>query len=653
MILMMIPVCLIVNLFGQVDFGQVFTSILCLLFYGSALISLCLFIGSLFQNGITGFIISAVILAIFNSAHLITSYININNLLISIVKQLSFAWHFDAAGKGIIDTRDLTWLLGATVLFIILNDLIYKIKAGKKFLLNEKIFEVLIIFLCSIFMLNGTRWFTRIDCTKDKTYSLSKYTKSLISKVDEPLKITYYRSSALTKLYPTVRDISDFLVNYCSENKNVSFIIKDPDSDEKIQTLLQNYGVTSRQFRNIKNNSTEYINAYSAIILEYQGRWEVIPIILTADTLEYDLDGRLNYLITRNPRIVNIIIGNEMSLDEDYSYIVPWLNSQGFLCYPIDINDPDFETSLENTKGPLLVIGDDAIRVDHAIAIENYILSNKGNALFMLNPFSANLQSSWEISQNKNTDLIEILENWGVQFTNKIAADISCARITMYSSDENSSSENYIQQNINFPQWINILQQDNTKLGVTMFWPVQLNLTNENAVPYLVTSNYSWFYEADLKHPDKVIESNPFIIQEEDNSLKEKLSQIVAAKITGKLQGYYNQGSTENAEVIVLSDQYFLNSLLNGYIGKDYEGDYRNFDFATNVLLELNNEPELAALHSKISNDTSLSKITDVEQFMNYRNVVIIILFIIIPILIIVLRVIVFILNLRKLKNVR
>ena len=38
-------------------------------------------------------------------------------------------------------------------------------------------------------------------------------------------------------------------------------------------------------------------------------------------------------------RIVNIIVANGLSLQEDYGYVVPWLESQGFICNQINIHD--------------------------------------------------------------------------------------------------------------------------------------------------------------------------------------------------------------------------------------------------------------------------------------------------------------------------
>ena len=73
-IFMMLPVCLLINLFGSTDPGQIFTSFICLLFYGACLISLCLFINEPIPNSIAAFTVSTIIFAVFNSRHEITLF---------------------------------------------------------------------------------------------------------------------------------------------------------------------------------------------------------------------------------------------------------------------------------------------------------------------------------------------------------------------------------------------------------------------------------------------------------------------------------------------------------------------------------------------------------------------------------------------------
>lgn len=620
-IAMMFPVCILVNLFGSIDAGQVFTGIFCLLLYGAAIISLCLFINELLPNGIAAFVISALLLAIFNSIHVVPLYFNLNNFASSICKHLSFAWHFDAASKGIIDTRDLLWLLSCTALFIFSKYLCIEIKKGRRYNKNQKLFITGLFLLFALVILNSTRWYKRFDFSKNKSYSVSAYTKKLTDTLDDNLTITYFRSGTLSRLYPQIRDVTDYVNTYSSLSNKIRCTIKDPDKDTDIQTMLQSYGVTTQQIQKSGSTSTEFINVYSSIVLEYKGMVQIIPFIMSSQTLEYDLNIRLRNLITGKNLVLNIIVGNGMNLSDDYSYIIPWLNSQGIASNPLYIDDPSFVQNLELAYGPLLVIGDSEINIENAIAIENYILQQKGNAIFAVTPYSCSIEEDWSITENRRTNIVEMLENWGVQFTDTIAADISCSRITMYSDDDT-------QEILNYPQWIDLLPQQFCPLGMTEFWPVSLNLS-QNAVPYLITSNAAWTYKADRSSPSRLIETNPFFIQQ-DSANHEKETLIIGAQITGGLSGLYNLAECEDSNIIVIPDQYFLNTLMTGYIGGEF-GDYRNFEFLGNCFLNLAGETELAKLQSKTTKDTSLYKINDMTQFAKLALLVYIMIFVVLP----------------------
>ena len=475
-----------------------------------------------------------------------------------------------------------------------------------------------------LILLNSQNYFRRFDFSKTKSYSVSSYTKTLADNLEDNLKITYYRSGTLAKLYPQIRDVSDFLTSYTLLDKKISYTIKDPDKDEQIRTMLENYGVTSQQIQNVGATTTSYSSVYSAIVLEYRGMTQIIPFIMSSQTLEYDMDMRIKNLIQAKNLVVNIVVGNGMSLDEDYSYIIPWLNSQGILANPLYIEDPSFAANLSLATGPLLVIGDSEINIDNAIAIENYILEQKGNAVFTVSPYSCSIEEDWSITSNYKTNIVEMLENWGVRFTDTIAADISCARITMTSDDDYTEV-------LNYPLWISLLPQQYCKLGMTLFWPVSLELS-QNAMPYLVTSPSGFTYKTDRASPKRLIESNPFYVTPESAADKQKSTLIIGAQITGALSGLYNFNSCSDSNIIVISDQYFLNTLMTGYIGGDF-GDYRNFEFISNCLLNLAGEGELAELQSKTTRDTSLYKVTDIQQFLKLRLLVFIILFAVIPLI--------------------
>ena len=640
-IILLIPAILLVNLLGSTDGGQIFTSFVCLIFYGAAVISLCGFIQNAFSNKISSFIISALVLVIFNSAHLFAVYINLPDFMISLVRSLSFAWHFDAAGKGILDTRDLLWLAGCAAFFIFLSDTVIQIKKGRRFNKNLRVRHILLPVISLLVMLNASRWYTRIDFSKNKTYSISKYTKSLVSRIESPVKITYYRSSSIAKLYPQIRDVADFLTEYAAQSRKISLLIKDPDKDAATRAMLENYGIASQQLRTVSGTSTEYLTVYSAIIIEQDGNTEAIPFTMAANTLEYDLDGRLRHLISGTSRIVNIVVGNGLSLADDYSYVIPWLQSQGFLCNALYIEDSAFAQELENTTGPLLVLGDSQINIENAIAIESYIL-NKGSALLAISPYTADIENSWYITAAPRTNLIEMAENWGLRFLPQITGDISCARITMYADDNNQT------QLLNYPLWPSLMAQQNAPLGMTLFWASPLELydveDNIKITPYLLSSPAAYGIDEDKSSPEKLFETNPFLVEKSGlgsgaASGTSYTTKVLGAEIRGSLTGLFNAATAENSHLIIIPDQYFVSTLMNGYIGGD-SGDYRNFEFLTNALLKLNGEEELAALQSRTIRDTSLYKVTDLVQMNTLRLITYIMLFVILPLLLIAIGVI-------------
>ncbi len=633
LLMLLLPAVLLVNLFGSTDGGQIFTSLICLVFYGAAVIALCSFIQTTVSNKVSSLIISALVLVIFNTAHLFALYIQLPAFLVSFFRLLSFAWHFDAAGKGIFDTRDILWLASTAVLFILLSELTVQIKKGRQFSKNLKVSHILLPFICLLVMLNSTRWYKRIDFSKNQTYSISKYTKALTSRIENPVKITYYRSSSIAKLYPQIRDVADFLTEYSNQNNKINLIIKDPDKDSASRSMLENYGIASQQFRTVSGTSTEYLTVYSAIVIEYEGNAETIPFTMTANTLEYDLDGRLRHLISGTSRTVNIVAGNGLSLSDDYGYVIPWLQSQGFVCNAFYIEDPAFVEELSLSSGPLLVLGDSEINIEQAIAIEDYILRGKGSALLAISPYVADIENSWYITAAQRTNLIEMVENWDVRFMPEITSDISCARITMYADDNNETKL------LNYTLWPSLMPQKNAYTGMTLFWvtPLEISQGSETASPYLLSTSAAAGYAEDKTSPEKIFETNPFLLAENGGltaSGSARGTKILGAEIRGALEGLFNAERSENSHIIVIPDQYFVSTLMNGYIGGD-TGDYRNFEFLTNALLKLNGEEELADLQSRTTRDTSLFKVTDAMQFNTLRLITFIILFVILPLLLI------------------
>ena len=111
-VLMLVPgiaVPFAVSLFGDIDTAQLVTGYLGIFLYDAAAVASGVFFGVLVSGRVAAFLVSSLVLAVCTGIHVVPLYLNVPDLISGICSQISFAWHFDAAGKGIIDSRDVVF----------------------------------------------------------------------------------------------------------------------------------------------------------------------------------------------------------------------------------------------------------------------------------------------------------------------------------------------------------------------------------------------------------------------------------------------------------------------------------------------------------------------------------------------------------------
>lgn len=634
-----VPLC--VNLFGAVDAGAAAASFILVIFYAAAAAACGVFFFSLLPTNTLAFVFTALVLALTNSVHLVSRFAATSSVVMKAVQALSFSWHFDRAAKGIVDSRDIVYFSAAAVLFYGLAVFFQERRRGKKYTPAQKrrhfLYAVIFVFAC----LDASVYFFRLDLTSSDRFTVSSYTKNLLSSADDNVYITYYRSSVLSSLYPQTRDVYDFLTELSSADKKVSVCSVFPDRTDAALSALEDYGITSQQIRTAGNNKTEFQNVYSAVVIEYAGKWEVIPFVLSCDTLEFDLAVRLERLLTGKKRAVNILCGNGRSLREDYSSVVPWLSSQGFICNEIYADGRTVSYQLEQNReygGLLLVLGSSGLSDEDCMAIETYLESGN-RVLFAVSPYDADIENSWHITESKNQRLVQMLSAFGTEFSPNLVSDLSCARITMesYENADGSAAASVRSLQLNYFQWVQLLPQPGAQHGITLFWPVPLVPQSECVSPVLFTSSASYETAPADDSPGSLFETNPFVLSSAGYNPQKNVQKpfSVGVRAEGQVYGFYNAGIYD-VTYEVIPDQYFVHSLMLGYIGGMY-GDYRNLDFLVNRLLRLNSEEELADLQASGAENAAghfLYKVTDAAEFLSARNRTVFCLFILNPLVI-------------------
>ncbi len=607
----LVPLC--VNFFGGVDGGALFTAYLGIIFFALASISLCVFLSELVQNRAAYFFSSVLILSAINLAHFLPTFAPLSDFMSAFVRSFSFAWHFDSAGKGVFDTRDFFFYAIASIIFLELAVFTAETRKGKNYFSRKNALSTFTFLLILIFAsLDSSRVYRRFDLSRSKQFSISPYTKNLISSAQEKIRITYYRSSELLSLYPEVRDVGFFLQSLALEGKNISFTEIDP-SRRGEETNLKNLGIQPYQIQSVKNNRVEFIDTYSAIVLEYLESVEIVPLAFSTNSLEFDLALRLDFLLNKTSRKAYVLCGGDFDLERDFKVSLQWLNLEGFETIPV--SDARILAEAE-TASPLVLYGTKKLSQEDSAAIENFILRG-GAALIMTSPYNANVEGDWGITENSGDTFIPVLEKWGAAFDLALAADISNVRASFYSAQDAQNSQSEYKY-VNYPLWINILPQESAPEGLALFWASPIRIANDSSKPILFTSGASWIFLPDMRGTfgTSLFETNPFTIPKaapEDGDFSQKRQSALGAQITGKISGLYNSLENASPRVTLISGQYFASDILLAMAGGE-AGDYRNLNFLSAELLRLNGEGDLARLKNSGGADSGLHKITSARD---------------------------------------
>ena len=441
---------------------------------------------------------------------------------------------------------------------------------------------------------------SRIDFSKDKVFTLSPVSKNLLSGVSEKVQITYYISEKLSSFYPETRDVKDFLIEYTSQNKLVSLSVLDPQKTGLEQQLLA-LGIEAQQIQTASATETAFTSVYSAIVIEYCGKIEIIPFIVSTAGLEFELSSRLQFMTENIARHVQILIGNDFTLEDDYRYLVPWLESAGFICTQVY---PEELTGL-NPAVPLLVLGSKNLKPDNIFEIENFIMQG-GNAAFFVSRNNVNIYTDWVAEPDANSSLTDLLDFWGISIKKELLVDIVNYRIEMQSGKQGGSETEYI----NYPFWIvtgrhslaskSILNSGYS--GLEVYWANPIELFEDSGAkltPVLRTSTKA----SVMPEP---FDTDPF--RNRTRVFDEKTQFNLAATLEGSVKGYYTTATSPDIRLFVLADQYVPSRMI------EYTNSPHNMDYAVSVLLWLSNEDELLKIKNKGIRSTSLDSIVNIES---------------------------------------
>ena len=598
---------ILVNQFGNIEVAQIFTGYLSILFYGASIISLSIFIQIIFKNKIASLIITILILFIFNSIHIIPNHIKINNSVVSFLENFSFAWHYDSASKGILNTKDFAFYFFVGILFLYLASCFCKKSKGYKFNFQNKIILLILLFL----LLDTSLFYKKIDLTKNKKYSVTQETEKIIKELSKPINITYAYSPELANINSQISEIKDFLTLYSNLSSNINLYIEKVTEKSEIKNKLKNFEIPPLQIETENSLNQTTTSVFSSIILETSDNYKTIPLAYNTNMLEYLLTSNILALETNQSQSVIVITGNSLSLENEYLDIIEWLKYSGFLVFT------DIKISqLKNTdiEIPLLLLGSSELTMEDCHEIENQFFSGR-KILVTTSPNSFNINSDWLIDEEKQQDnFINMLSHWGIDIDNKLVLDKSCYQIKLQSSEY---SDNY--KIIDYPFWIK------TNSGI-YFWPSAINYdTNKNFSAKILQQSSAESWLKNIYNLDgNIINTSPLNEKNIQPELQTQKKYNLAVEFSGTFSGYFNSKSKEN-KLIIIGSQYFVSKMIS------YTNSFENLNYVSDLILNLTEKEFLSKLKNKSADDFGFTKILDEIQ-LQYLLRLSILITIIVPI---------------------
>jgi ABC-type uncharacterized transport system involved in gliding motility auxiliary subunit len=469
-------------------------------------------------------------------------------------------------------------------------------------------------------VLVAERFSFRLDLSADGANTLSKASRSLYKEIPEQLRITYYVSPVLSARHPGPRSIEGLVRSFAAASHGkIVLDVVDPSAGKK-ESAVEALGVQPQRMQIVENNEQRIALVYSGIVVQYLGRTQVLPFVISTDTLEYDLVKAVKAAIADKKQVASILIGDsDKSLANDYKTLSAALQQSGWESKEVRPGDEiPPETSV------LLVLGNTGLDDYDVYRVDAYIASG-GRALFAVKGVDVQVRQGLLAQQLKNDALLRALENYGIKVDRELVLDASSLTAPF---QVNSPFGGQAISYVRYPCWVMTRPEYRDAknpltarlAGLDLFWPSPLELKAPSGVESAVLVKST---------PKAWLQKERFAIAPEDSSryAAEASSTTgqytLAASLSGTLPpAYAGKGlparagaaalpalpaSARPSRIIVVGSSDFANDLMT------ITDSTFNASFIVSAADYLASGDELVSIKTRGMRDSRLGKVQDPE----------------------------------------
>ena len=270
------------------------------------------------------------------------------------------------------------------------------------------------------------RLFGRLDLTSQGVYTLSDASKKLVGSLDDRVTVKAYFTEDLPAPYNNNRrSVLDILNDYKAYSKgNLQYEFINPQG-EKGEQDAQQQGISPVQVQVVNEDKLEVKRGYLGLVLLFEDKKEILPVVQNLSTLEYDISSALKRLTSKAKKKIGYTTGHgetEISaMRQAYQ-----AEAQQYDLAPVDLSKGE---PVPADLSALLVIAPQNRFQDSAqFQIDQYLMRG-GKVAFLLNRVNANLQM--RMGQPMDLGLDDMLQHYGVRVNPDLVRDAQCANISV------------------------------------------------------------------------------------------------------------------------------------------------------------------------------------------------------------------------------
>ncbi|MDR1904471.1 MAG: GldG family protein [Treponema sp.] len=486
--------------------------------------------------------------------------------------------------------------------------------------------------LAAAMLLSQRIWF-RLDLTKNKAYTISEVSRRLYLEIPDQVQISYYLSDKLAAIHPLPSGIDDLLREYAAHSRGrIRYIRKDP-AKAGITREVEQLGILPQQMETVEQDQASVVTIYSGILIEYLDKAEVLPLVLSLDTLEYDITSRIRGLVKNREREAGVITGDAAKQwERDFAALDGAFRGSGFRVRLITAGD-----EIPDTLPMLFVLGGAEDLDDWALyRIDRYIQGG-GRVFFALDGVHVDSQGSLEARPLQDKGLLAMLASYGAVVEPLLLLDRTALTLQYQTLSSNGTRQIRITR---YPHWVGTLADNASPThpvtarfrGLDLYWPSPITLKAPPGVEAdaLISSTPgAWLMTRNFNvNPDM---PEYFDAEAEatrgTRALAVCLSGIIPSRFAGQPKPV-REGSEEtlpdlpalakSARIIVVGDTDFASNMIT------YTQSERNLDFILQAADWLGNDEDIIGIRNRESAGGRLDRIADPRQralTMNFARI--------------------------------